>query len=113
MLKTLNFAEVGKTDLIPQAIIQKPISYFERQGIRFVHDYDNLDAFEGAAFLLDGLRFALMHHKGYPDNTTTVYLSRDFGEDVSKITASIRDILNALHLSTEELVWERKNAPDL
>jgi len=113
MLKPLNFVELNKIDLIPQAIIGQPVSYFEKQGIGFVHDSDALDVFEGAAFLLDGLRFALTHHQGYPANTTTVCLPRDFGEDVEKITASIRVILSALHLSSESLVWERKDNPEL
>ncbi|MBF6560208.1 MAG: hypothetical protein IVW56_07965 [Candidatus Binataceae bacterium] len=113
MLKFLKFAELNQIDLIPQAVIKKPISFFEKQGIGFVHDNDTLDVFDGAAFLLDDLRFALMHHAGYPADTTTVYLPRDFGEDVEKITASIRVILSALQLSAESLVWERKDTPEL
>jgi hypothetical protein len=113
MLKALNFSEFGKSDLIPQAIIRKPISYFENQGFGFVRDNDALDVFDGAAFLLDGLSFALIHHRGYPDDETAVCLTRDFGHDIEKITASIRRILAALNLSSESLVWERKNDPDL
>lgn len=113
MLRALNFIEFEKTDFIPHAIIRKPVSFFENQGYRFVHDADALDKYEGAAFALDGLLFALMHHQGYPENTTTVYLTREFGEDLSKITSSIRDILAALDLSPDSLEWERKNEPAL
>ena len=114
MLKSLKFSELGKGGLIPQAIIRKPISYFAKQGFDLVHDNDALDVFEGSAFLLDGsLRFALMHHRGEPDNETTVYLTRDFGDDMSKITSSIRRILIALELPSRSLVWERQNDPDL
>jgi len=113
MLKPLNFVEFNKVDLIPQAIIRKPVSHFKREGISFVRDHDALDAFEGAAFLLDGMPFALMHHRGYPNDTTTVCFPRAFGEDIEKITASIRTILSALNLSSDSLVWERKDNPDL
>jgi hypothetical protein len=76
-------------------------------------DNDALDFFEGAAFLLDDVRFALMHHRGNPEDETTVYLTRDLGHDVEKITKSIRRILAALELPSESLVWERQNDPDL
>jgi hypothetical protein len=113
MLRPLKFDELGKSDLIPQAIIRKPISYFAEQGFELVRDNDALDSFEGTAFSLDGgLRFALMHHRGNPADETTVYLTRDFGHDISKITASIRRILAALELPSESLVWERRNDPD-
>jgi len=115
MLKPLDIRDLGKRDLIPQAIIRRPLSYFEKQGLRgFVHDYDALDYFRGAAFLLDDdVPFALMHHRGCPDNETTVYLTRDFSEDIKKITTSIRHILAALHLNSDSLIWERKDDPDL
>jgi hypothetical protein len=50
MLRPLNFDELGKYDLISQAIIDKPISYFAKQGFNLVHDIDALDDFEGIAF---------------------------------------------------------------
>lgn len=113
MLKPVSLMDFGKTDLIPQAIIKRPASYFEKQGIRFLHGEDELDAFDAAAFFLDGLPFALMHRLGYPEDTTTVYLTRDFGHDVTRITAIIRQILAALNLSPDSLIWERRDNPDL
>ncbi|MGA2409261.1 MAG: hypothetical protein ABSG46_02590 [Candidatus Binataceae bacterium] len=114
MLKTLEFRELGKTDLIPQAIIRKPITYFERQAGTLVRDCDALDFFEGAAFALeDGLPFALIHHRGNPADETTLYLTRDCGRDTGGITNSIRRILRALQLTDDSLVWERQNGPEL
>ncbi|HKV56238.1 MAG TPA: hypothetical protein VJN94_16515 [Candidatus Binataceae bacterium] len=113
MLTPLDFRELGKSDLIPHAVIRKPVSYFAKQGARLVHDSDALDSFEGAAFALDGTLFALMSRPGYPPDTTTVYLTRDFGENVEKITALIRSILKALELAPDALVWERQQDPDL
>ena len=114
MLRPLKFGELGKSDLIPQAIIRRPISFFEKQGYGLVRDNDALDFLEGTAFSLDdSLRFALMLHRGNPADETTVYLTRDFGHDIGEITASIRRILAALELPVESLVWERQNDPDL
>jgi hypothetical protein len=111
MLRTINFGELGKLDLLPQAVIAKPVAYFESQGYRFEHNSDALDEFEGAAFALDhGLRFALIHHQGHPPGETTIYLARGDGNgDVMKITSLIREVLGALHLPMETLVWERKD----
>jgi hypothetical protein len=113
MLKAVDYREFSKTDMIPHAIIGKPVSYFEKQGIHFVHDHDALDVFEGAGFFLDGLKFALRHYRGYPADTTTVYLPRSFGFDVDKITITVRHILAALDLSLDTLRWERKDNPEL
>ena len=114
MLTPLKFSELGKSDLIPQAIIRKPISYFEKEGRGyFVHDHDALDVFDGVAFLLDGLPFALMHHRGSPADETTVYLTRDSTADIDTLTDSIRHILAALQLPSESLVWQRKDDPEL
>jgi len=114
MLKALEFSKLGKIDLIPQAIIRKPIAYFEREAGRLVSDFDELDFFEGAAFALeDGLPFALIHHRGNPVDETTLYLTRDFGHDVGEITISIRRILRALKLTDDLLVWERQHDPEL
>jgi hypothetical protein len=115
MLRTLNLRELGRSDLLPQAIIRKPVAYFESRGYRFERDSDALDEFQGAAFALDdGLRFALIHHQGHPADETTIYLTRGDGNgDVTKITSLVRAVLEALNLPPEALVWERKDNPNL
>jgi hypothetical protein len=115
MLRTINLTELGRSDILPQAIIRKPDAYFERQGYRFERNSDALDEFQGAAFVLDdGLRFALMHHQGQPANETTIYLTRaDANGDVTNITSLVKAVLEALNLPPEALVWERKDNPNL
>jgi hypothetical protein len=115
MLQTINLKELGRSDLLPQAVIGKPVDYFKNQGYRFERDSDSLDEFEGAALALDdGLRFALIHHQGHPADETTIYLARNDGNgDVAKITSLVRAVLDALNLPPEALVWQRRDDPDL
>jgi hypothetical protein len=99
---------------VPQAIIRKPISYFDgRFGIRLVSDRDDLDMYQGAALSLNGeLRFALKHYRGYPPDTMTIYLSREF-DDVQEITRTVEKILRELELPSSDLSWQRADSPDL
>jgi hypothetical protein len=114
MPQTIEIRELSKLDLIPQAIIKKPISYFDgRFGIRLIRDHDDLDQYEGAALSLDGeLRFALKHYRGYPPDTTTIYLSCEFS-DVQEITEIVTKILRELELPSSTLSWQRADSPNL
>jgi hypothetical protein len=114
MLQPIEISELGKIELVPHAIIKRPISDFDgRFGIRLVKDRDDLDAFEGAELLLNGkLRFALRHYRGYPPDTTTIYLSREF-DDVQEITRIVGKILRELELPSSDLSWQRADNPNL
>lgn len=110
MLHPIKLSDLDKMDLIPQAILNQPISYFEKQGIHFVKDEDELDTFVGAALLLDNsVRFALKHHPGYPKDTTTVYLARNI-HDLREITMMVQKIVEAFHLSREAIRWQRSSS---
>jgi hypothetical protein len=42
MLQPIEISELGNLELVPQAIVKKPISYFDgRFGIRLVSDQDD------------------------------------------------------------------------
>jgi hypothetical protein len=90
----------GGNQLLPQAIIARPISYFrDALGIRISKSIDDFDEFEGAALRLNGeLPFALKHYAGYPDETTTIYLPCTI-RDVAQITTMIRRITKELHIA--------------
>jgi hypothetical protein len=114
MLKPLDFEKFSKNDLIPQAIIRRPLSYFQERGLGFTHNQDDLDELDAAAFSLDDkLFFALMHHRGYPKDTTELCLTRSFGENLDNISAAIRAILAQFQLEPDALEWERRMDPDL
>jgi hypothetical protein len=112
MLRPIPIAELGKIDLIPQAILNRPVSYFEKHGIQFVQADDELDNYEGAALVLDNnLRFALKHHRGYPNDTITIYLSKEI-QNLQQITSIVRRIVEELKLTPEVIRWQRSDNPD-
>jgi hypothetical protein len=114
MLQPIEISELSDIDLVPQATIKKPISYFDgRFGIRVINDHDDLDTFQGAALSLNGeLRFALRHYRGYPPDTTTIYLSRELS-DLAEITRTVAKILRELELPSSAVAWQRADNPDL
>src|ERR1700691_377134 len=76
MIRQSSFDAVQSLDLIPQAIIGRPVSYFaSSMHADFVSGHDGFDQFEGAVFVLDEkFSFALKRYRGHPNGTTTIYL---------------------------------------
>ena len=97
-------------ELIPQAIINKPIKYFsDNFEINFLRTYDDLDWFEGVVLdLSDKIEYALRCYQGQSDTTTTIYLPHEHW-CLDKITATIREILTVYNLTEKDLMWERKD----
>jgi len=114
MLRPIPLNDAAGADLVPQAIIRKPIAYFhDVLGIELTSDHDDLDEYEGALLSFNGAwTFALKHYKGHPSGTTTVYLSREF-ESVETISRMIQQIIAELKLPSEALFWQRSDNPDL
>ena len=114
MLNTISLQDLNDIELVPQAILKKPLSFFHGTlGIKFVRACDDLDEYEGAALSLNtGLKFVLRHYAGYPEDTTTIYLPRSC-ERVDEITRIIGRILEELNLSRDSISWERTNDPTL
>lgn len=111
MLRAVSPDKFGSLEWIPQAIINRPVSYFENQlGFKFNLGSDDLDEYQEAIFSLDGLPVALMHYRGYPDNTTTVYLPFDF-RDVARILQVIGALAKELALPPDAISWQRSNNP--
>jgi hypothetical protein len=100
-------------EVIPQAIINLPVSQVVGKLATVTTGSDDLDTFEGASFKLDSkLEIAVRHYRGYPDNTATIYIDREIN-DVDEITVLIRKILSEFHLTEDKLSWERARDPDL
>jgi len=114
MIRQSSFDAVQSLDLIPQAIIGRPLSYFaSSMHADFVSGHDDLDQFEGAVFVLDEkFHFALKWYRGHPKGTTTIYLPHEFSglDDITKIVSMI---MNELRLDEGTLVWQRADNPDL
>src|ERR1039458_4185110 len=89
----------NKIEWIPQAIIKKSVSYFQKHlGLKFTEDSDNLDYFQGTRPLQIGhYLYVLRHYRGFPDNTIGIYLPNDL-TDTREITKTIQMIAEKLHL---------------
>ncbi len=114
MFQQIPLEELAGTELLAQAIIARPISYFsDALGIQIAKGVDDFDEFEGAALRLNGnLPFALKHYAGHPDETTTIYLPYTIN-DVAQITAIIRRIAEELHIAHIWIAWQRMDNPNL
>jgi len=106
MFRQLSLEAIAGIELVPQAIVARPISYFEKSlGIRFIKNRDDLDEFDGAALLInDKLHLALKHYPGY--------LPYEINE-LAQITEVIRFVADELHISSAWIVWQRSDDPDL
>jgi hypothetical protein len=113
MLRPVPSDELGSIEWIPQAIISRPVSYFEQRfGFRFTRGSDDLDDYEEATFSLDGLPVALMHYSNYPQGTTTIYLPFGF-HDTARILQVIGLIAKELALPPDAVSWQRSDNPNL
>lgn len=100
-------------EFVPQAIVATDVNYFAaRFGAEIVKDSDDLDDFVGVAYLLDSLPFTVMHYRGHPAGTATIYLPQGIG-DSNRITDIIRQITSAFKLPDKCVTWQRKDNPEL
>ncbi len=114
MLTPVPLTELAE-DLVPQAIIGRPISYFASQfNILFTREHDDLDEYDVAALRIgsQGFVFALKHYKGYPKKTTTIYLPASV-RSVSTISYVIAAIIDELQIPQSWIVWQRSDDPEL
>jgi hypothetical protein len=98
-------------EVVPQAILNCPVSEVIGGYSDIVKDSDEFDEFEGASFKLDSnLEIAVRHYQGYPKNTATIYIDQKV-KDVEEISALIRKILSEFGLTEAVLSWERAKNP--
>jgi len=114
MLRPIPLKDLDKIELVPQAIIKKPVSYFQDTlGIKFVELHDDLDVYDGAALSLNGkLPIALKHYRGHPPDTTTIYLSRELRNN-GEISRIVQRIIKELKLAPDAVSWQRSDSPEL
>jgi hypothetical protein len=98
---------------LAQAIIAETVHELaNRFGSDVENGHDDLDEYQGAAAWLDEFPFTMMHYRGHPAETSTIYLPLDIA-DVDKITDIICRIASELKLSPKSITWQRKNNPAL
>jgi hypothetical protein len=98
-----------KIALLPQAVINKPPSYFtENFDIVLEDNLDSLDYYKRALLKIDGVVFALKQYRGNDQKMTTIYMSSDILE-ISSISGLVTKIVAALKLQKDDVAWERKD----
>jgi hypothetical protein len=105
MITQISPDDPGIVDLVPQAVIAIPTTYFTRVfGCQFHKEADDLDNYEAAFFRLDDdLPFALIHYRGEPTDRTTLYFRED-NRDSSNV---IRRILSEFVIADAAPEWVR------
>jgi hypothetical protein len=102
-----------KWDFIPHAVIAHPLEAFTRHvSSRITSGHDALDEYSGVAFAIDGAPFAVMHYKGHPPETSTIYFPRDL-DAIPEITELIGRIVSRFELPNDSIIWQRKDNPEL
>lgn len=114
MIRPAPFHNVlNKTEFVPQAIIAETVYDFaKRLGSEVEAGQDDFDKYEGAAAWLDDFPFTVMHYRGHPKDTSTIYLPFDI-HDVQRVTEIIARIVSELKLPPKLVTWQRKDDPEL
>jgi hypothetical protein len=101
-------------EFVPQAILRVPMSYFSELGYEVVHSYDDLDEFDGTVIFSTGLKLpvAIRQYSGYPEGTSTIFLPYEIRE-VGEISDKILSLVEEFRLQQADIVWQRKDDPDL
>jgi hypothetical protein len=101
-------------DFVPKATLRVPISYFSALGHEIIHSDDDLDEFDGAVLFSVSLRLpgAVRHSAGYPEGTSTIPLPYEL-QDVEVITKAMSSLPEECKLQTTDLIWQRRDNPDL
>ena len=102
-----------KWEFIPQAVIARPLEAFTKHiNSRVTKGHDALDEYSGVAFAIDGAPFAVMHYKGHPPETSTIYFPRNL-DTLAEITELVDQIVARFELPANSVIWQRKDNPEL
>jgi hypothetical protein len=115
MVHSIPFSQAEYSQLIPHAILKRPVSFFvQKMNAWSIVGQDDLDSYEATAAILNGkIVFAIKHYRGEPENTSTIFLPKSLAGDVPSITAIIVEIVHEFDLSARDITWQRKDNPEL
>lgn len=101
-VRILNYGP--ECDVVPQAIIWRPLRYFTLQ----IHDgADGLDSYKGASFSIgNDIRFDLRHYRGHPGLTVSLYLDEAL-VDEKRINEIIDIIVREMLIPLSAIAWRR------
>jgi hypothetical protein len=91
-------------DVIPQAIIWRPLRYFT---LVIREDEDGLDKFKAASFEIgNDIRFDLRVYRGHPQLTVTLYLAEEEGDE-NRINDVIDVVIQQFLVPMTAIAWRR------
>jgi hypothetical protein len=91
-------------DVIPQAIIWRPLRYFT---LTMRDEEDGLDKFNAASSAIgNDIRFDLRVYRGHPELTVTLYLPEEVG-DKKRITEIIDIVIREMLIPMTAIAWRR------
>ncbi len=95
---------------VPVAVIKRPVSFFEGMGLHFFESHDDLDIYRGTREIelddLAGHEFVLRHYRGYPEDTTAVYLPFEV-TDKEVFARLVSYVLRQWRLPRNAISWHR------
>lgn len=104
MLKRLLPQEIGKVDLIPQALIKRSVSDFKRDAaLQFDRESDDLDGYDVAYLEIATGVAALIHHDGDAGGSVTLYLPRSIA--VAEVDRAVAQVLQNFNLPASSVIW--------
>lgn len=113
MFKPVPLSELSGIEFVPQAIVDRPISYFaEKLNVEITRGHDDFDEYEAAAVQVGDFIVELKHYAGYPPNTTTIYLPYEI-EGLARVTLLIDVVADELGISRSWISWQRSLDPTL
>lgn len=103
-----------KGEFVPQAVFERPISYFAELLKASVNEgHDDLDYYEGVGFLLDDLiPVVAMHYRGHPAGTTTIHLPFEV-VDPRLIAAIVGVVAHHFDIPAGAVSWQRQPGGEL
>jgi hypothetical protein len=91
-------------DVIPQAIIWRPLRYFT---LTIRDGEDGLDKFKAASFAIgNDISFDLRVYRGHPELTVTLYLPEELGDE-KRITEIIDIVIREMLVPITAIAWRR------
>lgn len=116
MLKQIPLEKIPpKLDLTSQAILSRPIwEIAKKLGFELEKGEDDFDSYVGFGVFQEDWRlfFAVMRYRGYPEQTSTIYLPYQ-AQDTKEISKIVHFLVKEMSLSDKDIEWERQHDPAL
>lgn len=94
----------------PQAVVDEDINELaDRAKSPVVEGSDDLDFYSGIGFMLGEMPVAVMHYRGHPEHTSTIYLPFEV-QMPRRVKRAIALVMKDLRIPSQRLRWQRWDA---